>query len=160
MGAQVAAQVHRVESEADFQRLHELLIEYEADLAPELRHGCVPQSGDLRQTYAPPNAAFLALLEEDAIGCVAVQKRDSETAVLLRLFVKPPKRGFGAARALVTAVIAYARQQGYRRMVLDTHKNQLVPAYRLYRSLGFAECAPFAEVTYECPTFMELRLQD
>ena len=155
----MAAQVHRVESEADFQRLRELLIEYEADLAPELRHGCIPQSADLTQTYTGPNAAFLALFEEDAIGCVAVQRRDLETAVLLRLFVKPPKRGFGAARALVAAAIAHARQEGHRRIVLDTHKEQLVPAYRLYRSFGFEECAPFAEVTYACPTFMELRLQ-
>jgi GNAT superfamily N-acetyltransferase len=152
--------VHRVASEADFRRLRELFILYEADLAPKLRHGHVPQRSDLKKLYVAPNAAFLALYGEDAIGCVAVKKRDPETAVLLRLFVQPSKRGLGAARALVSAVIGYARQQRYRRIVLDTHREKLMPAYRLYRSFGFEECEPFATVSYECPTFMELRLEE
>ena len=135
------------------------MIEYEADLPPELRHGSVPSVADLQAEYAGRRAAFVAISSEDrAIGCVAVTVLDATTAVLLRLFVSPRDRGRGVARSLVEAAIAFARENGYRRIVLDTHKAQLPAAYRLYQSLGFVECGPLTAVTYECPTFMELNL--
>jgi GNAT superfamily N-acetyltransferase len=152
----VGIAIHRVESESDFRRLYDLFIAYEADLPPELRHGIVPETRELVQTYARQNGAFLATLEGAAVGCVAVREFDPETALMLRLFVKPASRGLGAARSLVAAAIAFARRQGHRRIVLDTNKKRLMSAYRLYRSLGFKECPPFAAVAYECPTFMEL----
>jgi GNAT superfamily N-acetyltransferase len=151
--------IRRAESEADFRQLHELFVEYEADLPPVLRHGTVPGLPELRATYAGPNAAFFATADGAAVGCVAVREFDTETALLLRLFVKPKSRGLGAARSLVEAVIERARSTGYRRIVLDTNKERLMPAYRLYRAFGFEECEPFATVTYECPTFMELLLR-
>ena len=88
----------------------------------------------------------------------ADSRTDSELALLLRLFVTPKSRGHGAARSLVSAAVEFLREGGYRRVVLDTHKEQLEPAYRLYRSLGFEECEPYRAVTYDCPTFMELRV--
>jgi GNAT superfamily N-acetyltransferase len=151
--------IRRVSDESEFQRLYELFVEYEADLPLHLRHGTVPEVVELRESYAAQNAAFLATLEGDAVGCVAVRQFDAHTALLLRLFVRPSGRGLGAARSLVNATIEHARSGGYRRIVLDTNKQQLMPAYRLYRSLGFDECEPFATVTYECPTFMELLLR-
>ena len=57
------------------------------------------------------------------------------------------------------SAIAFARDSGFHRLVLDTEKSELVAAYRLYRSLGFEECAPFASVSYDTPTFMELPLR-
>jgi GNAT superfamily N-acetyltransferase len=87
-----------------------------------------------------------------------VRELDPDTALLLRLFVRPARRGLGAARLLTKAAITHARESAYRRIVLDTNREQLEPAYRLYESLGFVECEPFAEVSYECPTFMELLL--
>jgi putative acetyltransferase len=152
--------VRHVESENDFRRLHELFVEYEADLPVDLRHGMVPDLADLRTAYGRHNAAFLALCNDMPAGCVAVIELDKNRALLLRLFVRPQHRGAGAARKLVTSAIAFAREAGYERLLLDTNKEQLMPAYALYRSLGFNECAPFVTVTYECPTFMELRLKE
>jgi GNAT superfamily N-acetyltransferase len=154
----MAVAIRKVEAGADFARLHGLFIAYEAGLPKELRHGSVPGLAELAQTYAGQNAAFLATIEDSTIGCVAVKQLDSQTALMLRLFVRPESRGLGAARWLVTTAVAFARERGQHRMVLDTNKEQLMPAYRLYRSLGFEECEPFAAVTYECPTFMEIKL--
>ena len=152
--------VIRAKSGLDFQRLHDLFVEYEADLPENLRHGVVPEIHDLGTTHGQNNAAFLALSGGDAIGCVAVRRLDRETALLLRLFVRPASRGLGAARALSNAAIEFAESGAYRRLVLDTNKEQLLPAYRLYRSLGFEECPSFGTVAYEFPTFMELRLRN
>jgi|HubBroStandDraft_4_1064222.scaffolds.fasta_scaffold00005_156 carbonic anhydrase len=153
--------VHRSQGELDFRWLHELFVAYEADLPAELRHGAVPGIDEIGATYAPPNAAFVATYESRPIGCVALRTAPEDpqsTAVLLRLFVRPQSRRLGAARLLVVAAIEFARQMGFGRIVLDTHKAELEPAYRLYRSLGFEECTPYAEVSYDSPTFMRLRL--
>ena len=154
----MAIAIRKVRTESDFAGLYELFVAYEADLPKELRHGSVPELADLKETYARHNAAFLATNGDDAIGCVAIKRLDSQTALILRLFVSPESRGLGAARLLVTTAIAFAREQGQHRIVLDTNKEQLTPAYLLYRSLGFEECEPFTAVTYECPTFMELKI--
>ncbi len=146
------------ESARDFEELRRLFLEYEADLPPELRHGPVPSVAALRRDFAEPNAAFLATIEGENVGCVAMTPRDGTTAVIRHLFVAPHGRGRGAARILVERVIERARATGYRRVALDTHKGQLQPAYLLYRGLGFEECAPHGEVDYESPTFMELWL--
>jgi GNAT superfamily N-acetyltransferase len=151
--------IHRVTGAPDFARLREIFSVYEADLPPELRHGEVPSSNELAARFSAPGAAFLAIAGEDVTGCVGVSHRDDETAVIRHLFVKPEARGHGAARALVEAAIAFARESQYERIVLDTHKGKLEAAYELYRSLGFVEAAPHTPVTYECPTFMELRLK-
>ena len=152
----MTVEIRRVRREEDFQRLHDLFVEYENDLPPDLRHGWVPDTRALTSRYDGDNAAFLAMNDARAIGCVALTRLDVDTGVLARLFVRRQDRGMGAARALVTAVIEYLRERGGARVVLDTAKERLDAAYRLYLSLGFKECAPYGSVTYRHPTFMEL----
>jgi len=141
--------VERVETPAAFSALRELLEEYENALPPELRHSGEPAF----------DAAFLARSGNDYAGCAGVSSAAAGTAVLQRMYVQPAHRGKGAARALAQAAIAYARERGCERIVLDTHAERMKAAYRLYRSLGFVESKPYGEVDYACPTFMELRLR-
>jgi len=155
----MATLIRRAESDADFRGFQELLVEYEADLAPVLRHGCVPTVGEVARVYRRRSAAFLAESQGRAIGCVAVSELDERTGVIMRLFVRPACRGAGAARALVAQALEFMRESGYARVVLDTDKARLPAAYRLYSSLGFTECAPYATVAYPCPTFMEHTLE-
>ena len=150
--------IRQARSEADFQRLRVLFEEYEADLPPDLRHGAVPAYGELMQAFAGRSGAFLARIGEEDVGCVAVRGFDPESAHLRHLFVAPRRRGLGAARSLMTTAIDFARAQRYARILLDTEKARLEPAYLLYRSLGFEEREPFGTVTYESPTFMVLKL--
>ena len=145
-----------VAGDADFERLHDLLVSYEATLPETLRHGRVPGLTELRRAYGAPNAAFLAMTENGAAGCVAAIPVDARTVQLLRLFVREECRGLGAAKALVAAVLAFARQGGYRRVVLDTDRDRLPAAYALYRSFGFTECAPFATSHSSSATFMDV----
>jgi len=148
----------RVDTVAEFVRLHELLLAYEAGLEPALRHGDVPPLEGVTRAYAAPNAAFLALSGGESVGCVVVRRLDAETAVLARLFVRPQHRGAGIARALVERVVDFARDADFARVVLDTDKDKLPAAYRLYLSFGFSECEPYETVDYGCPTFMQLPL--
>ncbi|HEV3090048.1 MAG TPA: GNAT family N-acetyltransferase [Candidatus Cybelea sp.] len=155
--ASLSGEIVRAVSAADFAQLRELLLAYEEDLDPELRHGEVPSTERLAATHRGSEAAFLARRATRASGCVAVRDLGGGSALVLRLFVLPAHRGVGAARALVARAIDFALDRGYARIFLDTDKERLEPAYRLYRSFGFEECPPYAPVGYANPTYMVLR---
>jgi GNAT superfamily N-acetyltransferase len=154
----MSAAIRQVASASDFRNFHGLLVEYEAALPPVLRHGSVPAVRELEDTYQQRNAAFLAEIAGKAVGCVAVSELDARTGVILRLFVRPESRGAGAARAIVLRALEFLKTEEYGRVVLDTDKDQLPAAYRLYGSLGFTECGPYTTVSYPCPTFMERKI--
>lgn len=126
-----------------------LIAEYETALPPELRHA----------TLEPFVVTFMALLDGVPCGCLALDERDATTGVVKRLYVNPSFRGHGVARALMDDLLAAARERGYTRVILDTNREQLAAAYKLYLSMGFTEYAAESDgVAYACPTFMELRL--
>lgn len=157
---EAAPQVARVgeEDTRGLESFRRLFSEYEESLPADLRIPDVrAELESLPERYAAPGAAmFLAFEGDDAIGCVAVKTLDDDTAELKRLYVAPAARRSGAGRALVEAAIAFARERKYRRVVLDTERERLNGAYRLYQSLGFRVCEPYAAAEYANPTFMEL----
>jgi len=81
----------------------------------------------------------------------------ADTAELKRLWVQPGARGSGAGRALVRRAVEEARAAGYRRIVLDSVPGQEA-AQALYRSLGFADAAPYRNNPLEGTVYLELRL--
>jgi putative acetyltransferase len=153
-----------IERVGDAQRLaqfHALLIEYENFLPADLRHGASPDLNRARAMSSDPNAGFLASVEGEPAGCVVLTRLDARTAIVQRLFVKPRYRGHGAARSLVLAALDFARERNLDRVVLDTERDRLPEAYRLYLSLGFHDCdSCYDAVGYANPTFMELTLHD
>lgn len=72
----------------------------------------------------------------DIVGCVFLVRDDDETARLRLLYVEPAARGQGLGDKLVDLCIAFAREAGYRRMVLWTH-DVLVSARKIYQAKGF-----------------------
>ncbi len=151
--------IERASAPPEFRALHALLIEYERTLPVDLRHGSEPELENLERDYAGESAAFIARVAQQYAGCVVAEKLSGTTALLKRMYVQPAYRGRGIARALAQAVIDFAGEHGYARVVLDTDRDRLRSAHALYVSLGFAECDPFASVTYDAPTYMELRLR-
>lgn len=137
-----------------------LFAEYEANLPPDLRIPDVEaELRTLSERYPAPDAGlFVAFDRADAVGCVALKRFDADTAEIKRLYVVPAARRSGAGRALVEAAIAFARERTYRRVVLDTERDRLIGAYRLYLSLGFRVCIPYATAEYANATFMELEI--
>jgi GNAT superfamily N-acetyltransferase len=141
----MAVEIQRANSPA----FYDLIAEYETALPPELRHA----------TLEPFVQVFMALLDGEPCGCLALDQRDTQTGIVKRLYVKPAFRGHGIARALMDDLLAAARERGYTRVILDTNREQLAAAYQLYLSMGFTEYDAQGEsVEYVCPTFMELKL--
>ncbi len=148
----------RVHDAVSFDQFHNLLVEYESSLDRDMRHRGETDRTSVEKAYREPNAAFLALVEGEAAGCIALVEINSSTAVIQRLFVRLAQRNLGIARVLVVAAIGACRERRYDRIVLDTDRQRLATAYNLYRSLGFRDCEAYGAVDYATPTFMELIL--
>jgi DNA-binding MarR family transcriptional regulator/N-acetylglutamate synthase-like GNAT family acetyltransferase len=81
---------------------------------------------------------WIAEMDGEPVGCVFVVKKNKSTAKLRLLIVEPKARGRGLGRRLVEECIAFAREKGYRKLVLWTQSN-LAAARAIYRKTGFTK---------------------
>jgi DNA-binding MarR family transcriptional regulator/N-acetylglutamate synthase-like GNAT family acetyltransferase len=92
---------------------------------------------DYAQQHDPQReSAWIAEIDGEPVGCVFCVRKDDETAQLRILLVEPSARGFGVGTALVDACLEFARQAGYRTVVLWTN-SVLEAARRIYERAGF-----------------------
>jgi DNA-binding MarR family transcriptional regulator/GNAT superfamily N-acetyltransferase len=85
---------------------------------------------------AKREACWIAELDGERVGAVLVVK-DSKTIAKLRLLIVEPKaRGLGLGKRLVDECIRFARDKGYKTLVLWTQAN-LAAARAIYRRAGF-----------------------
>ena len=80
--------------------------------------------------------AWIAELDGQRAGCVLCVRKDDETAQLRVLLVAAWARGHGLGGRLVDACIRFARDSGYRKLVLWTN-DVLGSARRIYQAAGF-----------------------
>ena len=80
--------------------------------------------------------AWIAELDGQRAGCVFCVRSDDETAQLRVLLVESWARGHGLGARLVDGCIRFARDSGYRKLVLWTN-DILVAARRIYLAAGF-----------------------
>jgi GNAT superfamily N-acetyltransferase len=81
---------------------------------------------------------------EKPVACGAVRRIDPETCEIKRMYVKPPWRGKGIARAMVAALEQESRRLGVGRIVLETGVRQH-EALSLYSKAGFERIAAFGD---------------
>jgi GNAT superfamily N-acetyltransferase len=94
---------------------------------------------------APPHGEWLvAYLGGHAVGCGGLQRLDSKTAEIRRVFLDERARGRGIGRRLLAALEEHARRLGYDRVVLTTGDRQ-PEALGLFRAVGYQETAPFTD---------------
>ena len=102
-------------------------------------------------------AYFIALLDNDLVGCGALRPLNEITAELRRMYVVRSARRTGVGRALLAHLERTAVDLGFKVMRLETGNRQL-PAMMLYEAYGFARIPPFGDymndatsVCYEKP---------
>ena len=100
---------------------------------------------------------YLALCDDQPVGCTAYYRFDATTVELKRLFVSPSATGQGVGRLLMEAAIEDAGKAGYSRMILDS-VGRLTAARKLYERLGFEEIQSYNDNPFEDAYFMEKKL--
>ncbi len=100
---------------------------------------------------------LIALMGTDVVGTCALLKVDAESFELAKMAVAPRAQGTGIGRQLGEAAIALARDQGARRLYLESN-TKLESAIALYRRLGFAERPARCSSYTRCNIHMELAL--
>jgi len=79
---------------------------------------------------------WVAELEGEVAGTVAVRPKEGKTCELKRLYVSRAARGRGVGRALLAHAESVARAAGYEKIWLDSSR-RFVEARRLYEKNGF-----------------------
>jgi DNA-binding MarR family transcriptional regulator/N-acetylglutamate synthase-like GNAT family acetyltransferase len=80
--------------------------------------------------------AWIAERHGVVLGSVYLMKEDTDTARLRLLYVEPHARGLGLGKKMVSECTAFARQAGYKRIVLWT-QSSLTAARKLYVKEGY-----------------------
>lgn len=88
------------------------------------------------EILARGGSILFALLGEDVVGTCALLPDAPRVYELTKMAVDESRQGLGIGRALLEAAIAEFRRLGGGRLFLETN-SKLVPALRLYESLGF-----------------------
>jgi DNA-binding MarR family transcriptional regulator/N-acetylglutamate synthase-like GNAT family acetyltransferase len=90
----------------------------------------------LREFDPSGERCWIAEKDGKVIGSVFVVRQDETTAKLRMLYVDASARGLGIGNRLVEETLRFARQAGYKRMILWT-TSILTDARKLYQRAGF-----------------------
>ncbi|BAL25658.1 GNAT family N-acetyltransferase [Azoarcus sp. KH32C] len=84
----------------------------------------------------PFNMLWVAAVNNEPIGSIAVSLRPDQTAFINFLLVETEYRGCGVAKTLMDRVVSHCKDHGIRLLCLETY-SCLKAARELYRKYGF-----------------------
>ena len=113
---------------------------------------------NLEEKYGLPyGRLYVAYLESEFAGCIALRKLNDTQCEMKRLYVKPEFRNKGIAKILVEKIISDAKTIGYSNMLLDTLPF-LTTAIEMYKKIGFYEIGRYNDSPLENTIYMKLDL--
>ncbi len=102
---------------------------------------------------------FFVLDGGEVQGTCAVLRHNAEECEIAKMAVAPAARGRGFGDLLMEACIAFARETGFRRLIIVSN-TVLEPAIRLYRKHGFVQVPLTADPRYQRANIrLELELE-
>lgn len=155
-----AIDIVHAESDSEIAAVRQLFLEYEEWLGLDLCfQGFEEELRTLPGRYrSPEGRLYLALVDGEAAGCVALRKFGDGICEMKRLYVRPGFRGLRLGKSLVELLISTARGIGYSRLLLDTYPPKMEQAVRMYRAFGFEEVGPYYENPNSETLFMSFEL--
>ena len=81
-------------------------------------------------------ALYIAFVDNQPAGCVALRRVDKNTADMKRLYVRPAFRHSSLGTNMAKMIVEDAREFGYKTLLLDSLPS-MENAKELYTTLGF-----------------------
>jgi len=149
-----------IEGDLGDPRIIELLNRHVTTAAAQTAPGSA-HALDIDGLRAPDVEFWAAWDSEDLLGFAALKTLSSHHGEIKSMHVAQSLRRRGAGRALLDHLIERARAKRMRRLSLETGSwDYFRAAQALYRSRGFAECAPFGDYRPDRNSvFMTVELQ-
>jgi putative acetyltransferase len=123
----------------DTRTLEESIAYYES-------RGQLHDMDDVQQTYFENEGTFLVMTDEDQIIATgAIRKIDDSICELKRVWLLFDYHGRGLGYRLIQELLAFAREKGYRRVRLETDRDDQRRAYQLYKRIGFYEIPRYSD---------------
>ncbi len=141
-------------------QVRRLLQEYVAWIALDLAFQEIDaEIESLPGDYGPPRGVLLVAARpgKPPVAMIGMRPHAEFIVEMKRLYVSPPARGHGLARALIARLLDEARALGYREMRLDTLP-MMGDAQALYTALGFVDIAPYYDTPIAGTRFMAKQL--
>jgi putative acetyltransferase len=128
---------HRVFN--DVRPLEESIAFYES-------RGPLHDMDDVQRAYFENGGTFLVMTDEERIiGTGAIRKIDDTICELKRVWLLFEYHGQGLGYRMIQELLAFAREKRYRRIRLETDKDDQRRAYVLYKRLGFYEIPRYSD---------------
>ena len=101
---------------------------------------------DASRLFTPDITVFGARVHGELVGVGALRKLDQEHAELKSMHTLAKSRGLGIGKAMVDHIEQFAKDQGVKRISLETGATEpFKPARQLYESLGYQDCEAFGD---------------
>ncbi len=154
-------EIVQAETPEQIEEARRLFREYEKWLDIDLCfQGFEEELATLPGKYAAPSGRlFLAQVEKQFAGCVALRQIDDGICEMKRLFVRDIFRGLNLGKILIEKLVGEARLIGYEKMRLDTLPDRMPQAVKLYKTLGFYEISPYYRNPHYETLFLEFDLK-
>jgi N-acetylglutamate synthase-like GNAT family acetyltransferase len=119
-------------------RLHGVLYAREHGFDPTFEAYVAEPLARFAIAQSPRERIWIAERKGEILGCVAVVAATPDVAQLRWFLVQPSARGQGIGTKLLAGAVAFARERGYRSILLWT-VGALAAAASLYQAAGFAK---------------------
>ncbi|HZB56921.1 MAG TPA: GNAT family N-acetyltransferase [Reyranella sp.] len=93
------------------------------------------------QMAEPDTTVFIAREAGQAVACGALKRHAGGVGEVKRMYTRPSHRGRKIGAMIVDQVVALARREGLRRLVLETGDRHPA-AWTVYERAGFTRCGP------------------
>jgi len=95
----------------------------------------------VEQMAEPATTVFIARDGGNAVGCGALKRHEDGIGEVKRMYTRPSHRGRRIGAEIVARIEAMAREEGLKRLVLETGDRHPA-AWAVYERAGFTRCGP------------------
>jgi putative acetyltransferase len=101
---------------------------------------------DIQKNYFENGGIFLVMTENDQLICTgAIRKLKDDICELKRLWLLPEYHGQGLGYRMLSELLTFAKEKGYKRIWLETDPIAQSRALEFYKRLGFYEIPSYTD---------------